>query len=259
MKKSMMTLLSGLLALTLNQACHQQTAQAPASGSEKVADYLGELPAEWYQAPAEIKLNGAEGVPSVVRNFYFIFDGSDSMTEATDSQCGGDQKFRNKISGAVWALEQFMSSLPEDVKIGLFVFDREGRREVVPLGLGNRDAFLRAIQHVRPGYNTPLAEAIRFGTAQLVKEYKKQLGYGEFRLVVITDGEAKEIPEAAIFAAQRGIPIYTIGLCVAPNHPLRRFSVSYRAADNFADLASGLSGTLAELPNYDATEFESSN
>ena len=101
-----------------------------------------------------------------------------------------------------------------------------------------------------------MAQAIRYGTDQLIRQYQRQLGYGEYRLVVVTDGIAEEIPQAALYAAQYGIPIYAIGLCVEANHPLRNFSVSYRAADSFRDLQKGLEATLAELPNYDVTEFK---
>ena len=52
------------------------------------------------------------------------------------------------------------------------------------------------------------------------------------------------------------MPIYAIGLCIGEDHPLRRLAVSYRAADNFADLAQGLQETLAERPDFDPTEFE---
>ena len=93
-------------------------------------------------------------------------------------------------------------------------------------------------------------------TNQLVEQYKRQLGYGEFRLVVVTDGRADGIPDAASYATRYGIPIYAIGLCVDPGHPLRRYAVSYRAADSFEDLAQGLEETLAELPTYDVTDFE---
>lgn len=241
--------LIGLMGLALAQACKSNTGGP--------GPYTGALPAEWYKQPKEISLEGVVGgSPSLARNFYFILDGSDSMTEATDTHCGGDQRFPDKMTGAVWALEQFMKKVPADARVGLYVFDEQGEREVVPLGLDNRETFTAAVRAVDPGNGTPLAAAIRFGTEQLVTAYRQQLGYGEFRLIVITDGIADEIPDAAIYAAQFGIPIYTIGLCVGEGHPLRRFSVSYKAADSFADLASGLQETLAELPSFDASDFE---
>jgi hypothetical protein len=183
-------------------------------------------------------------------------DGSGSMRDATTKDCGGDQSFSGKISGARWAIKKFLENVPADINIGLYIFDRDGRREVVPLGKANREAFLKAVDNIDAGGGTPLARAIRDGTDQLIGQYKKQLGYGEFRLVVVTDGMANDIPEAALYAAKYGIPIYAIGLCVKENHPLRQFSVSYQAADSFADLSKGLSETLAELPVFDVTQFD---
>jgi hypothetical protein len=212
----------------------------------------------WFeQEPVRIMIPEAGGGEAVLtRNFYFIMDGSGSMRQRTTRDCGGDQNFPDKMSGARWAIKTFLEQMPEDVNIGLYVFDRDGKREVVPLGQGNRQQFLTAVENIDAGAGTPLARAIRYGADRLVHQYRKQLGYGEFRLVVVTDGEADGIPDAALYAAKHGIPIYAIGLCVEQNHPLRHYSVSYRAADNFADLSQGLQDTLAELPSFDVTQFD---
>jgi len=201
--------------------------------------------------PADI-----DGKAELTRNFYFIMDGSGSMREQTTRACGGDQQFPDKITGARWAIKKFLQTVPAEVNIGLYIYDNNGMRQVVPLGVSNRDAFLRAIDQIDAGGGTPLAQALRFGTDRLVEQYKKQLGYGEFRLVAVTDGLAESIPEAALYAARFGIPIYTIGLCVEQNHPLRNLSVSYLAADNYDDLARGLTDTLAELPIFDVSQFD---
>lgn len=197
------------------------------------------------------------GEVSLVRNFYFIFDGSGSMSDMPGGNCKGDQDFQYKIEGARWAIQEFMKKVPEDINIGLYVFDSHfGQREVIPLGTGNHQKFLAAINQVEAGGMTPLAQAIRYGTDQLVEQYKKQLGYGEYRLIVVTDGIADSIPEAVLYAAKYGIPIYSIGLCIGYDHPLREYAFSYQAADSFVDLARGLEETLAELDVFDPTEFE---
>jgi len=206
------------------------------------------------EIPLDEEMEGAE--TSMARNFYFIFDGSGSMKSEPGGACEGDQSFRAKLDGAQWAVKEFLTKVSEDVNLGLYVFDRDGRQELVPLGAGNRDAFMSAVDNIRAGGGTPLAEAIDFGTDRLVEQYQRQLGYGEYRLVVVTDGRADQIPEAARYAAHFGMPIYAIGLCIDEDHPLRRFAVSYRAADSFDDLAQGLEETLAELPDFDPTEFE---
>ncbi len=221
--------------------------ESPAAAAETRDEDRVEIPLDSSYASDEA---------SLARNFYFIFDGSGSMREETGGGCRGDQRFADKLEGAQWAVREFLSKVPEEIHIGLYVFDDLGREERLALGRDNRDAFLAALDAVRAGGGTPLARSIRHGTDQLVEQYKRQLGYGEFRLVVVTDGKADDIPQAAVYATRYGIPIYAIGLCIGESHPLRRHAVSYRAADNFADLARGLEETLAELPAFDLTEFE---
>ena len=199
---------------------------------------------------------GPDSEPSLTRNIYFIFDGSGSMAGRPDKNCKGDKSFANKIDGAKWAVKEFLKKVPKDINIGLYVFDYRGTYQAVPLGPDNFEKFVRAIDRINPGGETPLAASIRKGTDSLIKQYKKQLGYGEFRLVVVTDGLADGIPDAAIYATKHGIPIYAIGLCIGQNHPLRQWAVSYRAADNFQDLAKGLEETLAETPVFDLKEFD---
>ncbi len=207
------------------------------------------------EIPLDEEMEGAE--VSLARNFYFIFDGSGSMDSGPGGACRGDQSFGSKLEGAQWAVEEFLAKVPEEVHLGLYVFDRDVREEVVPLGAGNREKFLAQINRIRAGGGTPLAAGITFGAERLVEQYKRQLGYGDYRLVVVTDGRADKIPEAARYAGHFGMPIYAIGLCIDEDHPLRRYAVSYRAADSFADLAEGLEQTLAELETVDVTTFES--
>ena len=200
------------------------------------------------------------GQISLARNFYFIFDGSGSMRDPLGSDCGGDQSFQRKLEGAKWAVAEFLKKVPEDVNLGLYVFDENHTSKdecnVLPLGSNNMTAFLQAINNVEAGGGTPLARAIQFGAEVLAKQKAKQLGYGEFRLVVVTDGLADDIPLAAEFATEKEIPIYAIGLCIQEDHPLRQYAVSYRAANSFEDLAKALEATVAETEFYDAKTFE---
>lgn len=197
-----------------------------------------------------------EGEVSMARNLYVIFDGSGSMNASGEEGCAGTKQFQTKLEGARWAIQSFLGGVPDDVNLGLYVFDNNGEGERLALGPGQKQRFMEEVSAVTAGGRTPLADGIRRGTDALVEQYRKQLGYGDFRLVVITDGLAEEIPAAAMTAAGMGMPIYAIGLCIGADHPLRHFSVSYRAADNFNELAEGLTETLAELPNFDPDSFQ---
>jgi Ca-activated chloride channel homolog len=202
----------------------------------------------------------SDGMASVKRNFYFVFDGSGSMKyPPAHASASADQKFGSKIQGAKWAVHEFMSKLPADVNIGLFVFDRQGPRQVLPLGAGNREDFLAKIDAVDPNNATPLGRAIAAGAGELEKQYKKQLGYGEFRLIVITDGEATDnLMSGVNQAARYKIPIYTIGFDMGATHALRKHSVSYRSADSAAEVEKALEAAGAELDVYEPSAFRSS-
>jgi hypothetical protein len=200
----------------------------------------------------EIPLDDAAGgTASVARNFYFILDGSGSMKD----RCSGDKAFAHKIDGAKWAVSEFLKHVPDDANLGLWVFDGNGPGERVALAPGNRAAFSAAVDAIEASGGTPLAEAIHAAVGKLVLQYKRQLGYGEYRLVIVTDGIADGIPDAAAVAAAYGFPIYTIGFCIDEEHPLRHVSVSYRAADSAADLQAGLEAAVAEIETFDATSF----
>ncbi len=190
------------------------------------------------------------GEPSLVRNFYFIFDGSGSMNERLHGQ--------RKIEGAKQAVRRFMEQVPDDVNIGLYVFDKSGDREVVAISQNNQQAFLAAIESIRPGGRTPLAQALEFGADQLKSQRAKQLGYGDYNLIVVTDGIASRIPQAAEYAVDKDIAIYAIGLGIEDDHPLndQRYVVSYTAASDFDQLTQALVDAVAESPVFDDTEFE---
>jgi Ca-activated chloride channel homolog len=199
----------------------------------------------------------AVGEASLTRNFYFILDGSGSMEGALGKQCAGDKRFKTRLEGAKWAVEQFMPHVPPGVNLGLWVFDSRGNSERVPLGSNNRAAFLSESLKTTAGGNTPLTEAMEQGIKRLLQQREQQLGYGEFRLVVVTDGQAtgRPILQAVNYAREHRMPIYTIGLCIGEAHELRKYAVSYRAADSVEALKRGLEETLAETNVFDAQTF----
>lgn len=199
-----------------------------------------------------IPLDETQGVAAVTRNFYFIFDGSGSM----DGECDG----RKKIDGAKEALKKFMENVPQDANLGLYSFNAAGEKEFVTLASNNRDAFQQAFASFEANNGTPLIGAIKIGTDKLVEQYKKQLGYGEYRLIIITDGAqtdgfAETLEQAVLRAVGFNFQIYTIGLCMSESHPLRALSLSYQAANNFQDLEKALKAAVAETEDFSPMEF----
>lgn len=188
------------------------------------------------------------GEPSLARNFYFVFDDSGSM----GGQVGTSG---TRIEIAKRATAEFLKQVPADVQMGLFALNQG---ELVPLGKDNRDRFLGAIQRLGANGGTPLNAAIGKGVDVLVEQRRRQLGYGDFRVIVVTDGESGDgdiAAKAGPYAQKARIPLYTIGFCVGGDHALKRFSLSYRAADSEQDLKKGLEEVAGESESFDATAF----
>jgi uncharacterized protein YegL len=188
-------------------------------------------------------------------NYYLVLDGSGSMQ---DSQCSGSV---NKMQAAKNAVSHFGSQIPTDANLGLAVFDGNGLSQRTPLGQGDRTAFTQEVMKVKANSGTPLQNAIMLGYQALHRQAVAQLGYGEYHLVVITDGEANDgqdpTPAVNNILANTPIVLHTIGFCIGDRHSLNQPGrIDYRAADDPAALARGLTSVLAESPDFTVTDFQ---
>lgn len=187
------------------------------------------------------------------RNFLLIFDGSGSMRE---SQCSGGKR---KIDVAKKAVTAWSKSVPADANLGLYVFHEQGTL-TLPLATGNRDTFMQTVNRIEPGGNTPLANAMRYAYKALTAQARRQLGYGEYTIVVVTDGIANSINllQSAVdmVLSKSPVTIYSIGFCIGERHSLNQPGRTlYKSADNPEQLRQGLQEVLAESESFDDQEF----
>lgn len=188
-------------------------------------------------------------------NYYVLLDGSGSMLSRG---CSGGT---SKIKAAVTALERFIGTVPADANLGFASFDSAGVDERVPLGRDNRDAFRQALREVRAAGGTPLATSISLAERRITDQAKRQLGYGEYHLVVVTDGRpdpSSEDPTEVVdrMLAATPIVVHTIGFCIGEDHVLNQPGRTfYLAADSREDLERGLDAVLAEAPSFDVAAF----
>lgn len=189
------------------------------------------------------------------KNFVLIFDGSGSMAE---KKCSGSQ---TKAEVAKNAVNEWSASVPEDANLGLVAFDQSALSVRLPLGMHNRDQFQDEILAVAPNYQTPLAASIEMAYQMLTEQGRRQLGYGEYIVVVVTDGIAND-PAALGHVVSRilsdsPVMINTIGFCIAANHSLnQKGRTFYRAANDPAALRQGLQDVLAESESFDISGFQ---
>ena len=236
-----------VLAFLVN-SCLQST-----PGGGQVAQ--SEQEAQTSESPQiTILFDESAGVASTASNFYFVFDMSGSM----DEKCSG----KRKIDGAKEAVTRFMKNIPDDVNIGLMLLGtRSGDdyAEALPIGSGNKEEFLKIINSLQPSGETPLGEALSASVDKIVEQYKKQLGYGTYRIIIITDGEQTgiDLKQPCNYLAQHGfIGLYSIGLCMKSSHTLKKYSLSYRDANNYEELEQALVEATAESDVFDPNLFD---
>ncbi|MFC1849703.1 VWA domain-containing protein [candidate division CSSED10-310 bacterium] len=188
------------------------------------------------------------------KNLYIVFDGSGSMT---NSKCSGKQR---KIDVAKDALVTFLKTIPEDYNCGLFVFDKQGSREIYPFSSIDRQQLISIIQSIKAGGSTPLGNAIDQAKQAIVQQKQKQLGYGEFILLIVTDGEAdnkRKLPAHVKPVTDEGIVIQVIGFCLGQTHSLKQNVHKYREANSPQELETALQDVLGEAETFtDLSEFE---
>jgi len=191
-----------------------------------------------------------------MKNYYVIFDCSGSMR---DKQCYGEGA---KLAVAQEALVNFAKLVPGNANLGLTIFVNSQIEELIPLAQNNRQEFVEAIRATYPSGETPLRRAMEKGFRKLTDQASKQLGYGDYTLVVVTDGLASsgEDPTNIVrtILDQTPVEIHTIGFCIGENHPLNiPGRTVFKAANSQADLQRGLEDVLAESETFDVSVFGS--
>lgn len=192
------------------------------------------------------------------KNYYIVVDFSGSMSY---DACNGKGSRADVVKQAV---PKFVESIPVDANLGLAMFVGGEVKEYVPLGSGsgNREATKQAISSTRPDGGTPLSTAVEFGYKKLTEQARRQLGYGEYHLVMVTDGEANigYDPTKAVnmVLSDSPVSVQTIGFCIGSKHSLNQPGRTvYKEAGNLEEMNKGLAEVLAESTSYqDIKDFK---
>ena len=190
----------------------------------------------------------------ITQNYIVIFDGSGSMG---DVKCSAGRK---KIDVAKEAVIEWSKTLPPDANIGLVAFHNRGW-VFGKLGETDHQTFIKGVQSLSHGGKTPLTKAFNHAYRDITFQGQKQLGYGEYTIVVVTDGIANSPGQlyntVETIQAASPITIYTIGFCIGEKHSLNQPGKTvYKAADNPEALRQGLKEVLAEAVTFDDSEFK---
>lgn len=216
-----------------------------------------------WKANAESQMrNGpiTEIAPNLLaKNYYIILDTSGSMREKECVPRG-----QSKMDVAKTSLSQWIQNVSGNDNVALMVFRDKEVEEILPLGQ-NTNAYKKQLMEVltreTPGGGTPLGTAIYNAHNALEFQARKQLKYGEYNIVIVTDGAAsdpKYMREITSYLFKNTpIVIHTIGFCIDNNHVLNQPDYAhYVSAMNTEELATSLQGVLAESETFDISGFE---
>lgn len=204
--------------------------------------------------PSANNNNSAIADDLLATNYLILVDGSGSMQD--DTCANGSTKMRV----AREAITAFSSQIDANANIGLYAFDNNGSNLRVPLGIKNRSEFTKQINQINAAGHTPLQSAITDAYNTLTKQAKHQLGYGEYHLVIVTDGEASESenpkPIVSKILSESPVVIHTIGFCIGGGHSLNQPGyINYKQANDMNSLKTGLAEILAEAPDFTSQSF----
>lgn len=188
----------------------------------------------------------AGGVDLSADNVVVVLDASGSMSE---KMRGTDVR---KMKAAKAALREAVRQIPDHTRVGVLVFSASGGGEewVYPLAPLDRAKIYEAVSKPEPGGGTPLGEFIKKAADRLLEQRKKQYGYGSYRLLIVTDGEASDpylvdayVPDAVA----KGLRIDVIGVDMRAQHTLATKVHSYRRADDPEALRKAVAEVFAEV------------
>jgi hypothetical protein len=192
----------------------------------------------------------APGVGQSQDNIIIVLDASGSMRQ---TMRGSNQ---SRMEAAKLALRTVLKDVPANTNVGLLVFSGNLRNDwVYPLGPVDPQRLNQAIGRPQPAGGTPLGAYLKKGADALLKQRRQQQGFGTYRLLVVTDGEATdpELVEAYLpDVMSRGLTVDVIGVDMAQQHALATRVHSYRRADNPEQLVTAVSDVLAEVGGGDS-------
>lgn len=179
------------------------------------------------------------------QNVVVVLDDSGSMYDPM----GANGSVR-RIDAAKQALVMVLEQLPDETQLGVVALNTRGPAGawMIPLGPLDRQRAATAIQQVDASGGTPLGSVLK-SAADALLELRARQQYGDYRLLIVTDGEAQDSDLVELYLPQilqRNITVDVIGVSMSQDHSLATRVDRYRRADDVQALSEALEESLAE-------------
>ena len=204
-------------------------------------------------------LTSAAPAAESLHHLVVILDGSGSMS----GNMPGSRE--TKMVFAKRAVATVMTQVPTDYRVGLLVFGGGAPKNgwAYPLAGYQQEGFTKAITPIKPNGQTPLGKFLKIGADALLQAREAQGGYGTYRLLVLTDGEASDQKLVDKFLpdiVRRGLLVDVIGVDMSKDLALAKNVHRYRRANDAEALQAALQEAFAEIgagPDTDTSQDES--
>ena len=165
------------------------------------------------------------------QNVIVLVDDSGSMEDRMRSGV-------RRIQAAKNALKVVLAKLPADASVGVLALNQGW---IVPLQPMDHDQLADHVDQLRAAGRTLLGLNLKLAADELLKLRAEQV-YGDYRLLVVTDGEAND-QQVLDWVLQdilaRGISVDVIGVDMQSDHSLATKVHNYRRADDPEDVGAG--------------------
>jgi hypothetical protein len=201
-------------------------------------------------AVAQVPAEAVDPTGASQDNVVIVLDASGSMNEYLR---GNSSLTRMQAAKqALLAIVDNEQALPPTTNVGLLVFSSSNLTTEWPYPLGkvDRAALRAAVQSPEAGGGTPLGAYLKIGADRLLAQREKQHGYGTYRLLVVSDGEANDPELVEQFLPDilgRGLTVDVIGVDMLEDHALATRVHSYQRADDPQALFQAVSRVFAEV------------
>ena len=169
-----------------------------------------------------------------------ILDNSGSMQ---NNMPGGG----NRINAAKQALLTVLNQTPADAEVGVLLLNgRRGQDWLIPLGPVDKASIQSAVGGIRASGGTPLGASMKVAADALLEAREKNR-YGDYKLLVVSDGEANDPGLVEMYLPQilsRGLLVDVIGVDMAAQHSLATRSNTYRNAADPRSLEQAISAVV---------------
>ncbi len=188
----------------------------------------------------------------MAKNVYLILDASSTTTQ---SSCFG---YGSKLQVMESAVYDFIDELPGNTNLGVIRFDANGPNEITSLEPVSGTFLKQLLSETNAGGENPVAITVSYAYKGLQKQAIKQHGYGEYHIVLLTDGGSDNASE--LLAATRTITesspvvIHAYDFCPRSENVLSsKGNIDYKPLYNEGNLRNAIQSTFPRISiSYDA-------